>query len=360
MTDLLSPRNVRMPDFGPGEWLNTPGPLSRETLRGAVLLVDFWDYTCVNCIRTLPYVTEWHRRYHDRGLVVVGVHAPEFKFARSRRQIEAAIAEFGIGYPVLLDNDYETWSRFANRAWPAKYLIDSQGYVRFQRRGEGYYRETEEAIQALLRQRDDSVDLPNLLEPLRAEDEPGTVCYLPTPELHAGYEFGALGNPEGYAASTPVIYRMPLDYQRTDGKFYAEGIWQAASEHIAFAGQDSGEIALPYHAAGVNAVLSPSGDPVEVMLDLKPVDSAIVEVWQDNQPLHSEIAGSDVTFLEDGSSVVYVTRPRMYELVRNRQFEHHELSLRFRANGLALYAFTFTSCVVLGVPDETLRTFTAS
>jgi thiol-disulfide isomerase/thioredoxin len=359
MSALLDPPYVRAPDFGPGEWLNAESPLTIDALRGSVVLVDFWDYTCVNCIRTLPYVTAWHDRYHDKGLVVIGVHAPEFAFARSRRQIEGALDEFGLTYPVLLDNDYATWNYFANHAWPAKYLIDAKGYIRFQRHGEGYYQETERAIQNLLALRDADVQLPPLMEVLRPEDQPGAVCYLPTPELHAGYEYGALGNPEGYASSTPMIYEMPMPAQRRDGHFYAEGIWQAGPSTFAFAGQDGGRVVLPYHAAGVNAVLSPSGDPVEVMLDLKTDEEAFVEVRQDGAPLVPPFAGSDVHIQPDGASVVRVERPRMVELVNNPTFGEHELELVFRANGLALYAFTFTSCVAPQATSGKKGTFTA-
>lgn len=358
MSDLLDPPHTRTPEFGAGEWLNTEGPLTRDMLRGSVVLVDFWDYTCINCIRTLPYVRAWHERYHDKGLIVIGVHAPEFAFARHRREIEAAIDEFGLPYPILLDNNYETWNRFANRAWPAKYLIDAKGYIRFVRRGEGYYRETERAIQTLLALRDPDENLPPLMEPLRSEDQPGAVCYLPTPELHAGYEYGALGNREGYAPDTPMIYQLPRPAQRRDGRFYAEGIWQAGPSHFAFAGQDGGRIVLPYHAAGVNAVLSPSSDPVEVMLGLKANDDTHIEVRQDGAPLPSAIAGDDVTIRPDGTSLVHLTRPRLIELVSNDTFGRHELELVFRANGLALYVFTFTSCVVAEATSDQKDTFT--
>src|SRR5438045_834310 len=125
---LLDPKLVRMPDFASGDWLNTAQPLSKEALRGRVLLIDFWDYSCINCIRTLPYVTSWHERYADLGLTVIGVHSPEFTFARSRAQVEAAMDVHHIQYPVLLDNEYQTWERFAVRAWPSKVLVDAEGY----------------------------------------------------------------------------------------------------------------------------------------------------------------------------------------------------------------------------------------
>jgi hypothetical protein len=346
-----NPPLVRAPGFAPGEWLNAARPLTEARLRGWVLLIEFWDYTYIHCIRTLPYVTSWHRRYADRGLVVAGVHTPEFRFARQRAQVEAAVEEFGIRYPVLLDNDYQTWERFANRAWPTRYLVDGDGYIRYRHAGEGHYQETERAIQALLRERDPDVSLPDLLPPLREEDAPGAVCYRPTPELYAGYERGALGNREGYAADNPVVYQAPGE--RREPYFYASGIWRAGREHLAFAGQNGGRISLPYSATGVNAVLSPSGDPVEVALGLRPADGPpIIEVRQDGRPLARLNAGADVAY--DGDlSILRVTRPRLYGLVRNPDFESHELELIFRANGLALYAFTFTSCVAPGATGDT-------
>src|SRR5574341_649363 len=226
----LDPRLVRMPDFARGDWLNTNQPLTKDTLRGQAALVDFWDYTCVNCLRTLPYLIAWHKRYAGQGLVVIGVHAPEFSFGRSRAEIEAAVRDLGIQYPVLLDNEYQTWLRFANRAWPTKYLIDPDGYIRYRAQGEGHYREAERALQAVLRLRDPHIDLPDLLPPLRPEDQTGAVCYRPTPELYAGYERGSLGNPEGYAAGNPLVYRMPHREERVEPYFYADGIWSAQKE----------------------------------------------------------------------------------------------------------------------------------
>ncbi len=345
-----------MPELARGEWLNTDQPLTQDTLRGHVALIDFWDYTCVHCIRTLPYLTTWHERYAGKGLTVIGVHAPEFSFARSRAEIEAAIHEFGIPYPVLLDNEYQTWMRFANRAWPTKYLIDGDGYIRYKAQGEGHYHETERAIQALLRLHDPHVELPDLLPPLRPEDAAGAVCYRPTPELYAGYERGSLGNREGYAAANPLVYRMPHPDDRAEMHFYADGIWRAQAESFAFAGQDGGRIMLPYRAASVNAVLSPSSDPVEVMLHLRRTEvSPVIEVRQDGKPLTPANAGGDIDYDDGGISVICVERPRMYELVRNPQFEAHELELIFHAHGLALYAFTFTSCAAPSDGPDTYR-----
>ena len=143
---------VHAPEFPPNvTWLQG-GPLKMADLRGRPVLIDFWDYTCLNCLRTLPYVKEWHRRYSSLGLQVVGVHAPEFSFAREHNNVVKAVREQGIEYPVVLDNEYAIWQAYANRYWPAKYLVDAQGYIRGYHHGEGAYRETEEALQALLRE----------------------------------------------------------------------------------------------------------------------------------------------------------------------------------------------------------------
>jgi thiol-disulfide isomerase/thioredoxin len=334
--ELLNQRIVRAPEFARGEWLNVEHPLTMASLRGKTVLVDFWEYSCINCLRTLPYLHEWHRRYADKGLVIVGVHTPEFPFGRERQQIEQAVRELEIEYPVLMDNDFKTWDAFANRFWPAKYLIDPQGYLRYQSHGEGGYDEFEQAIQAVLRESDPTVDLPTIMSPMREEDRPGAVCYRPTPELHGGLDRGALGNPEGYASGVPVFYRLPK--QRVQGAFYVAGAWQAGQQHLAYQGQTEGIIQIPYEAVEVNAVLSPHVETVERMLHPQTVG---VEVWQDDTPLLEDRRGADLT--EDGR--VLVDRPRMYNLVRNPDFEKHELTLRVKTRGFALYAFSFTGCV---------------
>jgi hypothetical protein len=238
---------------------------------------------------------------------------------------------------------------FANRYWPAVYLIDGRGYIRFQHHGEGSYAEIEQALAELVleaaRQRGEDLspaDLPRPLAPMREEDHPGAVCFRTTPELHAGYNQGALGNAEGYLPrSLPTLYQKPPASQRPEGSFYVTGVWRAGDEFLALAG-DEGELALPYHAATANAVLSVSADPVELMLDLKP--PITLEVTQDGQPLDALSAGADVR-LADGRSWLVVDAPRMYELACNPDDRPHELRLRFSARGAAVYAFTFSTCV---------------
>lgn len=345
----LNARIIHMPELAAGEWLNTPVPVTRRQLYGQVVLVDFWDYTCLHCVRTFPYLTKWHERYAEKGLTIIGIHAPEYEFGRIRMQVEMAAERHGLRYPILLDNQHENWSRFANKAWPSKHLIDDQGYIRLQRQGEGHYLLIERAIQTLLRRRDDTVTLPVPLRPIRQEDNPGAVCYRTTPELYAGYRGGglfggALGNPEGYVPQNPMFYELPDNLD--EGQFFVEGVWRAWPEAMAYAGRKGGKILLPYGAAGVSAVLAPSADQVELALNLRVTsDDPIVLVTQDGRFLDQHNAGQDVRFGTDGTSYLRITRPRMYQIVQNVTYGHHQLELVFQATGIALYSFSFSSCV---------------
>ena len=349
----LAPARIHAPEFAAGEWLNTPHPWRMADLRGHAVLADIWDFTCLNCLRTLPYLTAWHRAYAPLGARFVGIHTPEFEFAKDKRQVAAALRRHDIEYPVLLDNDQKNWEAFANRFWPTVYLIDERGYLRYQHSGEGGYAETEAALAELVREAAapqgtaTDLKLPPPLGALRQEDETGAVCYRTTPELHTGYHRGALGNPEGYLPrSLPTFYHMPPAHERRDGYFYAGGTWQAGSEYLALAGEQ-GSLVLPYHAASANAVLAASADPVDLLLDLKP--PITVRVTQDGQPLDNLTAGADV-LIEDGQSTLRVDVPRMYQIARNPDARSHELRLEVLARGLAVYAFSFSSCVVPGAP----------
>lgn len=335
-----------------GEWLNSP-PLKLAELRGRVVLVDFWDYTCVNCLRTLPYVREWHRRYAgsagilpaDHGLVIIGVHAPEFPFARDRANVERALASERLEYPVVLDNEYRTWHAFANRCWPAKYLIDAQGYLRYVHLGEGQYRETEEAIQRLLREAGVTAPLPALMESPGAAGEAAAYCVAVTPELFLGYGRGRLGNESGYAENQVADYRPAPE--RAPDLAYLEGPWFAGREQIVacpLLGRES-RLRVRYTAAEVNLVMAPpdsEGLPVE--------GRATVVVRQDGRPLTIEESGVDI-MLDGDETVIDVSVPRMYRLVRNREPGTRELEIWTRKPGLEAYAFTFAACADDRAPE---------
>ena len=326
---------VRAPEIG-RIWFNSP-PLSMRQLRGRVVLVDFWDYTCVNCIRTLPYVREWHDRYKDLGLTVIGIHSPEFLFARYESNVERGIEEFEIRYPVVVDNEMELWEAFANRYWPTKYLIDGEGYLRYAHFGEGKYDETEEVIQELLREINPQVQLPPIMAPVRDTDRPGAVCFRPSQELYLGHRRGRIGNANGF------VEEQAADYSHTgelkDGFFYAQGRWTATGDHLESAGDGEARVTIQYSAAGVNLVMASfNRQPREI------------EILQDGKPVPPAMAGGDLRF-HDGKSYLEIARPRMYSLIDNHSFGTHTLELIVRQPELALFAFTFTSCVDTEFPE---------
>ena len=326
-------------------WINSE-PLLIEELQGKVVLVDFWTYTCVNCIRTLPFLKEWHNKYADKGLVILGVHTPEFEFEKERENVATAVAEFGLAYPVAQDNDYGTWNAFSNRFWPAKYLIDKDGYIRYTHFGEGEYMETEEWIQTLL------VEAGTLSEdiPLNPDEGPQRVDVQPlidnvdlrfTRELYGGYErnyhpSGRYINRDAHPAyyddrDEVKTYADPGEHRNQ--YIYLQGHWLNDPESLvhARATQDYEDyLAIKYFATAVNAVLrSASGESYTVWVTL------------DGRNLTEENRGADVTFDEDGRSVVIVDEPRMFRLVETGELAPHELRLSSNSDQFSLFAYTF-------------------
>ena len=270
-------------------------------LRGKVVLIDFWTYSCINCLRTLPYIKQWDETYRDKGLVIVGVHTPEFAFERERSNVEGAVERLGLKYPVALDPDFGTWDAWANRYWPAKYLVDRSGRIRFAHFGEGEYDTTEAAIRTLLAE----PDLPEMVSGDVDAEAPGDVQ---TPETYLGAE-----RLEGYYGS-PITANRQTDYTFADtlpenGVSYA-GSWTVQGERIV-AGPGA-KLRLRYSAANANLVLGTDGKPgtVEVLLDGKPVKT--------------------VTVKEDD----------LYRLTDLPTAGGHLLELRF-SPGVEAYAFTF-------------------
>jgi thiol-disulfide isomerase/thioredoxin len=322
---------VRAPEF-PSDvtWLQG-GPLTMHDLRGRPVLIDFWDYTCVNCLRTIPYLKEWHARYAPHGLVIIGVHAPEFAFARERGYVARAVKDLGIEYPIVLDNSHAIWDAYANRYWPAKYLVDKDGYVRAYHFGEGAYEEVESQIQSLIKEASPDAELPEIMPPMREEDRPGAVCYRGTPEVYLGYGRGRIGNSD---VSPDKAARYHEELTERDGYAYLAGDWLLGKESLSRPEGAGGEsnLYLRYAAKEVNLVVYPPRQPGKI------------ELLQDGHPLPAEDAGADVRF-EDGRSVITVDQPRMYILVNNREFGTHDLTLSTASDGVGLYAFTFVTCV---------------
>jgi len=287
------------PDFQQvTQWLNS-SPLTLAALRGKVVLVDFWTYSCVNCIRTLPYVKRWYETYRDAGLVVVGVHTPEFAFEHVPGNVEKAVSSFGIDYPVALDNDYGTWSAWGNRYWPAEYYIDRQGHVRYAHFGEGDYGETEKVIRTLLAEKD-------LPEPVSGSISDETPQGVLTPETYLGTDrlSSLVGSP--VVAGREATYTIPKTVPQNDVAY--GGRWTVGRERIV-AGEGA-RLRLAYHARDVYLVLGGEGR-VKVVVDGKPVKS------------------------------VATTGDRLYTLVTGSgPADDHTLDLSF-SPGVEAYAFTF-------------------
>ena len=318
---------IYAPELEGGTWVQGE-PVVLSALRDkAVVLVDFWDFTCVNCIRTLPYVAQWHRRYADKGLVVVGVHAPEFSFAREGSFVLDSARRFGVEYPIVLDNDYAIWRAYSNSFWPAKYLVDAKRRIRYYHFGEGSYEESEVAIQQALRDLNPGIELPPPMSPMRDTDRPGAVCYRVTPELYLGHARGQFGNPSGVAKDTAYDYADPGRHM--EGLAFLGGRWRVEPES-ARADAPGASLAIRYTSKDVNLVMAPpAGSSVRAEVILG----------------DGEKPGDDVK-LEAGRAFVIVDRPRMYSLVSNDSVVSGALKIRTEAAGLSVYAFTFISCAL--------------
>jgi thiol-disulfide isomerase/thioredoxin len=330
----IGTKTIRAPEIYGEYWFNSE-PLALSALHGQVVLLHFWDFTRVNCLRTLPYLKEWDRRYRDLGLVLIGVHTPEFTFARNPEVVEQAIRRLGISYPVVTDNEYLIWTAFRNTAWPATYLVDRDGYIKFYHLGEGNYISIEHTLQALLVEAGYHGELPMLLEPLREEDRPGALCYRATPEIYTGYARGTIGNVEGLNLDSTIEYVDPSVY--VDGRFYAHGRWFVDRDFMRYAGEvgSEGYILVPYHALEANAVLRP-----------EEAGGFEVDVTQDDEPLKPDILGGDVRMNAVGRSILTVREGRVFNLVRNREFGKHILKLATSSNSSAIYSFAFVSAAI--------------
>lgn len=310
------------PEFIPtGDWINSE-PLTIAGLRGKVVLVDFWTYSCINCIRTLPYLTSWDAKYRDAGLVIVGVHTPEFDFEKELENVKRAMEKHGIEYPVFQDNEYRTWRAYRNQYWPHKYLIDIDGFVRYDHIGEGGYAETEEMIQELLKERmtrmGEEMDVEKSITTPEGVQEVD-FSKISTPELYFGYAFRrhSGGNEEGYPPEKTVEYLEPKN--RGVNIPYLEGTWNNQEDFMQLE-SDTGKIYLAYNAKSVNIVASSdAGSTVAILVDGQPVST-----------------GGDVV---DGK--VSVSDERLYNVIMNDDYEPHELELRISGKGFRIYTFTF-------------------
>ena len=322
---------------GIATWMNSE-PLTTAGLRGKVVLVDFWTYSCINCIRTLPHVKEWQDKYASRGLVILGIHTPEFDFEKDRDNVREAIQKHGVTWPVALDNAYATWRAFANRYWPHKFLADSNGRLRYHHIGEGAYLEMEQWIRRLLLEA--GTDVSDI--PLSSAGDAPTTTLPATRELYAGRAWARgsyLGNMATDGEGAKGLY-----FDRglhLDGKFYLSGYWEKDEESVRPAGpgpegpegpEGPAYVALSFRARNASVGIRPQHAAVFAVV-----------VQLDGKPLPVEMAGDDISYESDGSSVLTVEAPRMYSVVRGLDYGQHELKLITDSPDFNLYTFTFSA-----------------
>ncbi len=328
------------PSF-PGEgaqgpvWINS-NPLTMAGLRGKVVLIDFWEYTCINCIRTFATNKLWYERYHKDGFEIIGVHAPEFDIAYVVENVRAAVKRFGLPYPIVVDDWFSIWKSYQNTSWPGRYLVDARGIVRYERLGEGGDDAFERAIRELLVEAHPGLKFPAAEKIAPEQNAFSPACGIPTSEMYVGpwYDRGTVGNPEGYHQGKTVAYRWPG--WPGDGRVALSGHWETDQNGMIYTGPTqqpdarAARLATRYHARELYAVLNVShGKPSRLYLE------------QDGRWLTAANKGVDVRLDPQGRSYIDVADPRMYYLVANPSFSSHALALIPTAPGLTVNSFTF-------------------
>ena len=334
------------PEFaGTQKWINSQ-PLLLQELRGKVVLLDFWTYSCINCIRTLPFLQTWHERYSDEGLVIVGVHTPEFEFEKVYDNVVQATKDMGVAWPVVQDNGRSVWDSYNNRFWPAKYLIDKDGVIQYRHFGEGSYAETEQEIRRLLEDvgaASEALAMP-LPEDQQTATNPSDGERKRTPELFAGWNFVTthfqsgrglyVGQVDPYNDNRDEVVELEIPREIHPDRIYFKGSWYIGPESVRHARETddySDSVVLAYSARSVNAVLtSESGEPYKVRVKVQ------------GQYLTEENKGDDIIIGEDGESYLMVTAPRAYKIIEHTEWMQHQvLELFSMSDEFGLFSFTF-------------------
>ncbi len=310
----------------PDGFVNTDDkPITISSLIGKkVILVDFWTYSCINCQRTTPYLNSWYEKYKDKGLVIIGMHTPEFEFEKDYNNVKAAVEKFGIKFPVVLDNDFSTWTGYKNRSWPHKYLIDIDGYIIYDHIGEGAYEETEQKIQEALAERmavlgeAGTVDLPVTKEVVveSGSRSPETYFGSARNQFFSNGLSGVSGNQDNLVIPT----RLKIH------SLYLSGGWNISDE---FSENSSINAAIVYKYVGKSVFFVSQADK-----------EAIVEVLLDEKPLGAE-AGEDIIKTPDGKTVMKIKEARLYKIIQGNNSETHTLKLIIQKPGLKAFTFTF-------------------
>lgn len=317
--------NTSLPNLGKAPnfqgivgWINSP-PLDLSQLKGKVVLVDFWTYSCINCIRTIPYLNAWYSEYGHNGLEIIGVHTPEFEFEKNYSNVLAATKSFGVSYPIALDSNYATWNAYNNKYWPADYLIDKDGTLRAVHFGEGDYNATETEFRELLK------DAGYSLGPVSLVNGAGVnFAGIGTPELYVGYATARtpIGNVQGFSPGQVVDYVIQGSMQRNT--VYFSGRWYNANDSMIAFGIDS-KVYLIYEARAVNIVGRGN--------------SSVITVKLDGNSLSQSYLGSDLA-LSGGVASADISMARLYNIVNAPSYGWHELEID-AGTGFALYTFTF-------------------
>jgi thiol-disulfide isomerase/thioredoxin len=308
-----------------GAWLNSP-PLTAAELRGKVVLVQFWTYTCINWLRTLPYVRAWERKYRDQGLVVIGVHAPEFSFEKNLDNVRRATGSMDIGYPVAVDSDHVIWRAFKNQYWPALYFIDAQGRVRHHHFGEGGYEQSEMIIQGLLTEAGAAgVSREPVAVQARGIEAAADWSTLQSPENYVGFErTQSFASPGGAVPDRPRPYELPARLRRDE--WALSGDWTMKREAAAL-NKANGRMAYRFHARDLHLVMGPAA----------PGTSVRFRVLIDGQP-PGAAHGTDID--EQGSG--RLTEQRLYQLIRQQgPIADRLFEIEFLDPGAEAFAFTF-------------------
>ncbi len=310
---------------GATAWINSP-PLTPESLRGKVVLIDFWTYSCINCLRTLPYIKAWYEKYKDDGLVVIGVHTPEFPFEKDEANVRKAVKDLGITYPVAMDNDYDIWGNFDNEYWPAHYFVDATGHIRYHHFGEGGYDESEKWIRTLLEEANHK-PLPDAATKVAAtgtEAAPDSND-VDSPETYLGYARAAnFSSPGGLKHDRVQLYQAPSTVKLNEWAF--TGKWKDERQ-VATSLQASASIAYRFHARDLHLVLGPAKDG-------KPVRFRVT--------IDGNAPGADHGMDIDADGYGVVTENRLYQLIRqNGAIQDRTFRVEFLEPGVQAYSFTF-------------------
>ena len=326
-TQLIKEKSLRYPpavEIVPGGQFINSQPFKLQDLIGKkVILVDFWTYTCINCLRTLPYLEAWNAKYKDQGLVIVGVHSPEFDFEKDYNNVLDAVKRLGVKYPVVQDNDRATWDAYQNQYWPHEYLVDIDGYIVHDKIGEGGYDESEREIQAALKERDQALGLPDTV-PLGIVNPADTIAVNPTEALSPETYFGAGRNEYLGNGTKGAIGKQQLSLPATikENNLYLDGAWNFQNEFAKNTAAGA-KIVYKYNAKNVYFVgRASTAVKITVLLDGKPV---------------GQERGADVS--ADGT--VMIKENRLYKLIQDSDYNEHTLEIIINDPGIEAYTFTF-------------------